>query len=93
VWNSVPLHPHDPGEPLSIRNPRRTEVRAWQDLLVELLDLLEPEMILGIGRKAERALDEAGAAVTYVRHPSQGGARKFENGVRSALAELGEPTA
>jgi hypothetical protein len=89
VWNSVPLHPHDPGEPLSIRNPRRTEVRAWNDLLTDLLDALEPERIVGIGRKAERALQEIGADVTYVRHPSQGGATKFEAGMRTIVQELG----
>jgi hypothetical protein len=89
VWNSVPLHPHDPGEPLTIRTPRRTEVRAWQDLLTALVDVLDPERILGIGRKAERALQEAGVDVTYVRHPSQGGANKFEAGIRQTLEDLG----
>ncbi len=89
VWNSVPLHPHDPGEPLSIRNPRRTEVRAWNDLLTDLLDALDPDEIVGIGRKAERALQEIGADVTYVRHPSQGGAPKFESGMQTIVQELG----
>lgn len=89
VWNSVPLHPHDPGDPLTIRTPRRSEVRAWQDLLTQLLDTLVPERILAVGRKAERALNEAGAAPTYIRHPSQGGATKFEAGVRDVLADLG----
>jgi len=93
VWNSVPLHPHDPGEPLSIRNPRRTEVREWQDLLVDLLDILKPETILGVGRKAERALQEAGAGGSYVRHPSQGGARKFEEGIDAALSDLSDVSA
>lgn len=93
TWNSVPLHPHDPGAPLSIRNPRRTEVREWQDLLVALLDRLRPECIVGVGRKAERALDEIGADVTYVRHPSQGGATKFETGICTLVETLGlEPT-
>lgn len=89
TWNSVPLHPHDPDAPLSIRNPRRTEVREWQDLLVALLDLLQPTHIVGVGRKAERALDEIGANVTYVRHPSQGGAAKFEEGVLDLVDTLG----
>lgn len=81
VWNSLPLHPHDPDEPLSIRTPRRTEVREWQSLLTGLLDTLDPDRIVGVGRKAERALKEAGADPTYVRHPSQGGAKKFEAGM------------
>lgn len=89
TWNSVPLHPHDPGAPLSIRNPRRSEVREWQDLLRALLDLLQPTCIAGVGRKAERALDEVGADATYVRHPSQGGATKFEAGMLDLIEALG----
>ena len=89
VWNSVPLHPHDPGEPLSIRTPRRTEVREWQSLLTGLLDALAPERIVGVGRKGERALEEAGADPTYVRHPSQGGAKKFEAGITEIAAAMG----
>lgn len=91
VWNSLPLHPHDPGEPLSIRTPRRTEVREWKPLLIELLDALEPDRIVGVGRKAERALTEAGADPTYVRHPSQGGAKKFESGITAIADEMGLP--
>lgn len=93
VWNSVPLHPHDPGEPLSIRNPRRTEVRTWERLTSELLDLLQPERIVGIGRKAERAVKEIGVDVTYVRHPSQGGATKFTHGIADIVDQLGLPAA
>ncbi len=89
VWNSLPLHPHDPGEPLSIRTPRRTEVRQWRSLLTNLLDVLDPDRIVGVGRKAERALDEARADPLYVRHPSQGGATKFEAGMRSIVTEMG----
>ncbi len=89
VWNSLPLHPHDPGEPLTIRTPRRTEVRAWQPLLTGLLDTLSPDRIVGIGRKAERALTEVNADPTYVRHPSQGGAKKFEAGIDEIVEVMG----
>jgi hypothetical protein len=89
VWNSLPLHPHDPGEPLSIRTPRRTEVREWKPLLTALLDTLQPDRIVGVGRKAERALTEAGADPTYVRHPSQGGATKFEAGMNEITSAAG----
>jgi len=90
VWNSVPLHPHEPDDPLSIRTPRRSEVREWQDLLADLLDVLTPSQTVGLGRKGERALEEVGATPTYVRHPSQGGAKKFETGMKEILdsAEL-----
>lgn len=93
VWNSVPLHPHNPGEPLSIRTPRRTEVREWQTLTRGILEVLDPKRIVGIGRKAERALKELDVEVTYVRHPSQGGATKFANGVADIVDDLGLPAA
>lgn len=93
VWNSVPLHPHDPGEPLSIRNPRRQEVREWKAFTQSLLDILQPERVVGIGRKAERTLKEMDADVTYVRHPSQGGATKFAHGVADIVDDLGLPPA
>ncbi|WP_457652914.1 uracil-DNA glycosylase [Rhodocaloribacter sp.] len=89
TWNAVPLHPHRPGEPLTIRNPAHREVAAFGGLLAGLLDLLRPERILAVGRKAEYALAKVGAEAIYVRHPSQGGARKFEEGVRAVFSEMG----
>jgi hypothetical protein len=91
VWNSLPLHPHDPDDPLTIRTPRRSEVREWYDLLRGLLDVLDPDRTVGVGRKGERALDEVGADPTYVRHPSQGGANKFEAGMETIAAEMDLP--
>jgi uracil-DNA glycosylase len=89
VWNSVPLHPHDAGAPLTIRTPRRSEVARWQPLLRDLLDGLAPERVVAVGRKAERALKEVDAAPTYVRHPSQGGAKTFEAGVTAIVEAMG----
>lgn len=89
TWNSVPLHPHDAGDPLTIRTPRRSEVARYEEVLAGMLDLLQPERVVAVGRKAERALCEVDADCTYVRHPSQGGAKKFETGVSEILAEVG----
>ena len=89
TWNSVPFHPHYDGKPLTIRTPTRREVRAWTDLLADVLALLQPQCLLAVGRTAEYALEQAGASGTYVRHPSQGGARRFEAGVLDALRALG----
>ncbi len=94
VWNSVPFHPHDAGDPLSIRTPKRSEVARFEGLLADVLEVLRPRRIGAIGRKAERALADVDAACTYVRHPSQGGAKKFEAGVLQMLDELNvSPTA
>jgi len=88
VWNSLPLHPHDADDPLSIRTPRRSEVREWHELLRALLDALDPDHTVGVGRKGERALEEVNADPTYVRHPSQGGANKFEAGMETIVEEM-----
>ncbi len=89
TWNSVPYHPHRRGEVLSIRNPKNSEVAASADVLAALLEILQPERLLAIGRKAEYGLAKIGVEATYVRHPSQGGAKLFEAGVRAAMRELG----
>lgn len=89
VWNSVPLHPHQPREPLSIRTPRVAELREFAPLASKLVSILRPEVVLAVGRKAERVLAEEGVPCTYVRHPSQGGATLFEEGVRAALTLIG----
>lgn len=85
VWNAVPLHPHRPGAPTSIRTPRVAEVRAFASLTEGIVDGLRPERILGLGRKAEAQLTGIGVASTYVRHPSQGGAKLFEQGMREVF--------
>lgn len=54
-----------------------------------MLDVLKPERTVAIGRKAERALGLVGAGATYVRHPSQGGALLFEEGMRTIIRDMG----
>lgn len=93
VWNSLPFHPHRADEPLSIRTPTRGEVRAWGSVLQRLIAELRPKRVVAVGRKAERALDEAGVDSTYVRHPSQGGAKKFETGMNDIVRRMGLPPA
>lgn len=87
TWNSVPLHPHRAGEPLTIRTPRAAEVTAWTGVLAGLLAVLRPRRVLAVGRKAEYALGKIGAEGTYVRHPSQGGATLFSEAVRAVMQE------
>ena len=89
TWNTVPYHPHHAGRPLSIRTPNAREASASADVLAELLRLMRPRLILAIGRTAERALRMAHVEATYIRHPSQGGAKLFEAAVREALRKAG----
>lgn len=88
TWNTVPFHPHSKGNDLDIRTPRVSEIRRFLPVTAAVIDALRPQAVLAVGRKAERALGELGVDCTYVRHPSQGGATKFEEGVRGCLSNL-----
>ena len=85
VWNSFPFHPHKPGRPFTIRAPGIREITAYADLMTALLDAVAPDRIIAVGRKGELALDRLGVASTYVRHPSQGGATAFREGIADLL--------
>lgn len=87
LWNAVPLHPHMPGRPLSIRTPRRREVKEWSTLLRQMVDILDPRLVVALGRKAEVALGMVGVDCVYLRHPSQGGLKEFREGVHRLLRQ------
>jgi uracil-DNA glycosylase family 4 len=76
LWNVVPTHP---GTETSNRRPTREEIRAAGRFLEEIV---RGRRAIAIGRVAAAALD-----APYVRHPARGGARAFESGLRSLLAE------
>jgi hypothetical protein len=88
VWNALPLHPHREGEPMSIRTPRASELRSFADVTRVLVECVKPEVVVAVGRKAEAQLGELGMACTYVRHPSQGGSRLFEEGMVGVFEQL-----
>ena len=81
LWNIFPLHPFEPGEPLSNRRHTRAERRACQDMFFTLLDALQPRRIVAIGKDAQNTLGEFGVEHHPVRHPSYGGQAAFAEGV------------
>ena len=87
TWNAVPFHPHKPGDPLTIRAPRVREIRQFAGALAAVVEATEPRRVVALGRVAERALTAVGVESTYVRHPSQGGARLFEAGMAEVFGE------
>jgi uracil-DNA glycosylase family 4 len=76
LWNLVPTHPHEPGNPHSNRRPTRDEVEAGRPFLHRLG---RGRLVVPVGRLAHAELGG-----TYVRHPAHGGAREF----RAALVQL-----
>ncbi len=89
TWNAVPLHPHKASEKMTIRTPGVREVRRWHGLLASTVEILQPAAVIAVGRKAEGALEAVGAGPVYVRHPSQGGATLFREGVAALWDRLG----
>jgi uracil-DNA glycosylase len=83
LWNTVPTHPHRPGEPLSNRRPAVAEVEAGAEFARRLIALVRPATVVAVGRIAEAVLGEG---ATYVRHPANGGGAAFAEGMRAILA-------
>jgi hypothetical protein len=88
TWNAVPVHPFHPGRPDSIRPPRQAEINHFLPVLGDVTEWAKPDRILAVGRKAEQALTRLGLQAEYVRHPSQGGSKIFEAGIRRVLDDL-----
>ena len=82
LWNTVPTHPHRPGEPLSNRRPTVAEVEAGAAFARRLIELVRPQTVVAVGRIAESVL---GDGATYVRHPANGGGAAFAAGMREIL--------
>jgi len=85
LWNAVPIHPHEPGSPLTSRQPTAAERKQFAPLLEELIGHLQPAAVVAVGRVAEQALKQH--SPKYVRHPSRGGAGKFEKGMKQLRAK------
>lgn len=88
LWNIFPLHPFEPGDPLSNRCHTRAEREVFQGLLFTLLEMLRPKSIIAIGRDAHQSLVNLAIDCHAVRHPSYGGQTEFIRGM-SELYNLG----
>ncbi len=79
LWNVFPLHPFQEDNSYSNRSHNAKERASGTELLVELIDLLQPKKLLPIGKDAARVanLISGEREVLAVRHPSYGGQREF----------------
>jgi uracil-DNA glycosylase len=84
LWNVVPAHPHHPDRPLSNRTPTAAEIAAGSPFLDAAIALVRPGLVVAVGRVGERLLGER--ADGRVRHPAQGGATAFREGIAQLLA-------
>lgn len=89
LWNAFPFHPHADGNPFSNRLPTSSELAAGQRFIEWLLRLFPIERVAAIGNAAASSLEKLGVEHVKVRHPSQGGKRKFVEGMAQLSQEIG----
>lgn len=77
TWNVFPLHPFRRDDPFSNRPHTKEERRSTQFALRWLVDELQPDSIVAIGRDAQLALTEMEISHLPARHPSYGGQNEF----------------
>jgi uracil-DNA glycosylase len=81
LWNAVQLHPHKPGEPWSNRTPHDAELQLGQTALQILRSTFPAAQFVAVGNKANLALTAMGIHAPLVRHPANGGATQFAEGL------------
>jgi uracil-DNA glycosylase len=87
-WNAFPFHPHRPGRPQSNRPPRAAELAQGRPFLQQMLAFFPQAQVVAMGNYAARTLDRLEVPHTRVRHPAQGGAGRFAEGMRTLVAQL-----
>lgn len=89
LWNIFPFHPHKEGQMMTNRTPNEEELAVGLAYTKSLLTLTGPLPILAVGRKSEETLKNAGLSATGLRHPANGGANLFREGLADALRQRG----
>lgn len=82
VWNAVQLHPHEIGKPRTNRTPKDFEVEYGRKSLLMLREAYPETIVIAVGKTAGRLLDNVGIKAECIRHPANGGATEFANGLR-----------
>lgn len=87
LWSAYPLHPHQPGNPLSNRTPSAAEVAIGQPVWCRLREIFPIQLTVAVGNIGYRSITRMGESVSRVRHPSHGGKVEFANGLRALLTQ------
>jgi hypothetical protein len=88
VWDCVPFHPHEEGSSFSIRTPKMEEIEEFSKLLDKIIEVLKPSEILAIERTVQKALSFLSRDSIYGRHPANGGAKRFREGMEKLFCSF-----
>lgn len=88
LWNVFPLHPFIGGNPFSNRAHNAKERRAGAEVLIQIVEYLQPKRIVAIGNDAHNILSGVFSerTVCKARHPSYGGQAEFLTTMQSLYA-------
>ena len=87
-WNTFAWHPQG-ATPLSNRTPTPEELAAGLPVLRLFLALYPKVPVVAVGEKARATLEALGVeVVAAVRHPANGGATKFREGIEKLLERV-----
>ena len=87
LWNIFPWHPFKSGNMLSNRTPNEAELLLGFGHFRQLMDIFPNCHLLCLGKKSEATIMQAmpHLQLTALRHPANGGAKLFENGLTKFL--------
>jgi len=79
LWNVFPLHPFIQGDPFTNRAHNAKERKAGAEILIQMVEYLQPKRIIAIGNDAYNVLSGVFTEdfVYKARHPSYGGQTEF----------------
>lgn len=89
LWNAFAPHPMKTQDAwLTNRKPTSQELKLGRPLLEQFLDMFPGARTVAIGRVSEEILGDMGITVAaQVRHPANGGATEFREGVGQLFAD------
>lgn len=86
IWNAFPFHPHNPGQVDSNRPPNQGELKFGIKILLNLLKLFpDIQTIVAVGNRADETMTRHAIPHLKIRHPSHGGKRDFQQGLKQIL--------
>lgn len=88
LWNVFPFHPHEAGSPFTNRTHSARERALGEEILSRLIEILGPSQVVAIGQDAAKSANRiaSNCRTVCVRHPSYGGLKDFQRGVREAFS-------
>lgn len=86
MWNALQMHPHQPNDPWTNRTPTNDELKYGERSMRLLVEAYPNAQVVAIGKKSEQLLRDMGIEVAAsVRHPANGGAKLFGDGLDALL--------